>query len=129
MDCTGEQRVEFLEGLKQKSAISSRLWIFNQLVRKRAIQGYRESQYVMTHLNPHRMIPEKYDGYYPENDSKMEIDSLEQLSEMFDAAGFSSIKTRRHRKAPGIDIHEMGGVRMGRGPKTSLLNKWNQLRA
>jgi choline dehydrogenase-like flavoprotein len=29
--------------------------------------------------------------------------------------------------APGRDIHEMGGVRMGRDPKTSLLNGWNQL--
>lgn len=75
------------------------------------------------------MIPEKYDGYYPENDSKMEIDSLNQLSEIFDAAGFSIIKTRRHHKATGIDIHEMGGVRMGRDPKTSLLNKCNQLHA
>ena len=30
---------------------------------------------------------------------------------------------------PGLDIHEMGGVRMGHDPKTSLLNKWNQLHA
>jgi choline dehydrogenase-like flavoprotein len=28
-----------------------------------------------------------------------------------------------------LDIHEMGGVRMGNDPKTSLLNKWNQLHA
>jgi choline dehydrogenase-like flavoprotein len=31
------------------------------------------------------------------------------------------------KQAPGLDIHEMGGVRMGRDPKTSLLNGWNQL--
>jgi choline dehydrogenase-like flavoprotein len=30
-------------------------------------------------------------------------------------------------RPPGLDIHEMGGVRMGKDPKTSLLNKWNQL--
>ena len=30
---------------------------------------------------------------------------------------------------PGRDIHEMGGCRMGKDPKTSLLNKWNQLHA
>jgi choline dehydrogenase-like flavoprotein len=66
---------------------------------------------------------------YDDNDLKMEIDSLEQLSEMFAAAGFTNIKTTHKRQAPGIDIHEMGGVRMGKDPKTSLLNKWNQLHA
>ena len=66
---------------------------------------------------------------FDENDRKMEIDSMEQLSEMLDAAGFTDIKTTQKRQAPGIDIHEMGGVRMGKDPKTSLLNKWNQLHA
>lgn len=66
---------------------------------------------------------------YDENDLKMEVDSLEQLSEMFAAAGFKNIKTTHKHQAPGIDIHEMGGVRMGNDPKTSLLNKWNQLHA
>lgn len=64
-DCDGEQRVNLVEGLKQRNSVSSSLWTFNQLMRRRAIQGYRESQYVMTHVIPHRMIPEKYDGYYP----------------------------------------------------------------
>ena len=30
-------------------------------------------------------------------------------------------------RRPGLDIHEMGGVRMGNDPTTSLLNEWNQL--
>ena len=66
---------------------------------------------------------------YDDNDLKMEVDSMEQLSEMFAAAGFKNIKTTQKHQAPGIDIHEMGGVRMGKDPKTSLLNKWNQLHA
>lgn len=33
------------------------------------------------------------------------------------------------KQNPGLDIHEMGGVRMGKDPKTSLLNEWNQLHA
>jgi choline dehydrogenase-like flavoprotein len=33
------------------------------------------------------------------------------------------------KQAPGLNIHEMGGVRMGRDPKTLLLNEWNQLHA
>jgi choline dehydrogenase-like flavoprotein len=32
-------------------------------------------------------------------------------------------------QAPGLDIHEMGGARMGHDPKTSILNKWNQVHA
>jgi choline dehydrogenase-like flavoprotein len=30
---------------------------------------------------------------------------------------------------PGLCIHEMGTARMGRDPKTSVLNKWNQVHA
>jgi choline dehydrogenase-like flavoprotein len=44
-------------------------------------------------------------------------------------AGFTNIQTRDSGQAPGLDIHEMGGIRMGRDPKTSLLNEWNQLHA
>jgi choline dehydrogenase-like flavoprotein len=39
------------------------------------------------------------------------------------------IKATDSKQAPGLDIHEMGGVRMGKDPKTSLLNEWNQLHA
>lgn len=66
---------------------------------------------------------------YDDNDEKMVRDYLEQISEMFTRAGFTNIKTSDSKQAPGLDIHEMGGVRMGYDPKTSLLNKWNQLHA
>jgi choline dehydrogenase-like flavoprotein len=59
---------------------------------------------------------------YDENDEKMIQDFFEQFTEMYTKAGFVNNKRR-----PGNDIHEMGGVRMGRNPKTSLLNGWNQL--
>jgi choline dehydrogenase-like flavoprotein len=66
---------------------------------------------------------------YDDNDEKMIKDAFEQLTEMFTVAGFTNIKTRDTHQAPGLDIHEMGGVRMGKDPKTSLLNAWNQLHA
>ena len=66
---------------------------------------------------------------YDQNDEDMIKDYIEQMSEMFEAAGFKNIRTRDDKRAPGLDIHEMGGVRMGHDPKTSLLNKWNQLHA
>ncbi len=75
-------------------------------------------------------IPQlKIDLDYDENDEKMILDFFEQLTEMYENAGFTNIKTRDTKQAPGLDVHEMGGVRMGKDPKTSLLNKWNQLHA
>jgi choline dehydrogenase-like flavoprotein len=66
---------------------------------------------------------------YDNNDEKMIADFFEQLTEMYTKAGFKNIQTHDSKQAPGLDIHEMGGVRMGRDPKTSLLNEWNQLHA
>lgn len=64
---------------------------------------------------------------YDDNDEKMILDFFEQFSEMYSKAGFINIKTNDNKRRPGNDIHEMGGVRMGKDPKTSLLNKWNQM--
>ena len=64
---------------------------------------------------------------YDDNDEKMLQDFFVQITEMYTKAGFTDIKTNDSKQAPGLDIHEMGGVRMGNDPKTSLLNKWNQM--
>jgi choline dehydrogenase-like flavoprotein len=64
---------------------------------------------------------------YDENDEKMVRDYIDQMTEMFTIAGFKDIKSSDSKQAPGLDIHEMGGVRMGIDRKSSLLNKWNQL--
>jgi choline dehydrogenase-like flavoprotein len=66
---------------------------------------------------------------YDNNDEKMIADFFEQFTEMYSRAGFTNIRTSDSKQAPGLDIHEMGGVRMGRDPKTSLLNEWHQLHA
>jgi choline dehydrogenase-like flavoprotein len=66
---------------------------------------------------------------YDDNDEKMKKDYIAQLTEMFTTAGFTNIKAESNHQAPGLDIHEMGGARMGTDPKTSVLNKWNQLHA
>jgi len=63
---------------------------------------------------------------HTDNDVKVMNDFLTQAQEMLDRAGCKNITPRDSNQAPGLDIHEMGGVRMGRDPKTSLLNKWNQ---
>ena len=63
---------------------------------------------------------------YDDNDEKVLKDFLEQGSEMLDKAGCKNITPHDSKQAPGLDIHEMGGVRMGKDPKKSMLNKWNQ---
>lgn len=64
---------------------------------------------------------------YDDNDVKSMNDFLEQGAEMLDKAGCKNIQPHDSKQAPGLDIHEMGGVRMGKDPKTSLLNAWNQM--
>lgn len=64
---------------------------------------------------------------YDENDEKMVKDFFEQMTEMYTKAGFKNITTSDSKQAPGLDIHEMGGARMGKDPKTSILNEFNQL--
>jgi len=66
---------------------------------------------------------------YDENDDLMVKDFLEQGKMMLEAAGVKNIHTNDSKQPPGLDIHEMGGVRMGKDPKTSMLNEWNQLHA
>jgi choline dehydrogenase-like flavoprotein len=64
---------------------------------------------------------------YDDNDEKLLKDFLTQSSGMLDAVGVKNITTHDNHWAPGRDIHEMGGCRMGKDPKTSLLNGHNQL--
>lgn len=73
-------------------------------------------------------IPQlEIDVVYDDNDEKSLKDFLEQGEEMLMKAGCINIRKSDSKQAPGLDIHEMGGVRMGRDPKTSLLNGFNQM--
>jgi choline dehydrogenase-like flavoprotein len=64
---------------------------------------------------------------YDDNDEKLLKDFMEQGQAMMEAAGVKNIGVYDSKQAPGLDIHEMGGARMGSDPKKSLLNEWNQL--
>lgn len=66
---------------------------------------------------------------YDDNDEKMVKDFLQESRSMLEAIGCVDIQTNDNKQAPGLDIHEMGGARMGDDPKTSMLNKHNQLHA
>jgi choline dehydrogenase-like flavoprotein len=64
---------------------------------------------------------------YDDNDEKLLKDFLTQSAEMLDAIGVRQVMQNDNHWAPGRDIHEMGGCRMGKDPSTSLLNGHNQL--
>ena len=98
---------------------------------------YMQGETIMKESNHVRLSEDKVDQWgmpllvtsvdYDDNDEKMVKDFLQQGSEMFESAGGKVLETIDNKQPPGLDIHEMGGVRMGKDPKTSLLNAWNQL--
>ncbi len=61
-----------------------------------------------------------------DNEMALFRDSQVTAAEMLEAAGAKDIVLRTVPRLPGEGIHEMGSARMGRDPKTSVLNSWNQ---
>jgi len=70
-----------------------------------------------------------FDAQLRENELKMRKDMADDAAEMLEAAGFSDVRTFDREIGVGLGIHEMGTARMGKDPKTSVLNKWNQVHA
>jgi choline dehydrogenase-like flavoprotein len=64
---------------------------------------------------------------YHSNETAMRKDILTSAEEMLDKAGFTNIHPYNHEAPPGSAIHEMGTARMGKDPRTSVLNGNNQL--
>lgn len=103
------------------------------------ISSWMMGEVVPIKENHVRLSPDHVDKYgipqlivscdWTENDDKMTADYVEQSKEMFEKAGFVEVSARDTHAPPGSDIHEMGGVRMGKDPETSLLNATNQLHA
>lgn len=65
LSCDATTRVEAIKSLGGSPDASAKLKGFIQITKRRTIQGYLESEYVMTNVLPHKMIPDPYDGYYP----------------------------------------------------------------
>uniref|UniRef100_UPI00334194FC GMC family oxidoreductase n=1 Tax=Parapedobacter defluvii TaxID=2045106 RepID=UPI00334194FC len=62
-----------------------------------------------------------------ENEHKMRKDMMDDCAEMLEAAGVKDVSTYDNGYGFGQGIHEMGTARMGRDPKTSVLNGNNQV--
>ncbi len=72
-----------------------------------------------------------FDTEFKENDFKMRKDMASDAAEMLEAAGAKNVKSYDNptQHGIGLGIHEMGTARMGKDPKTSVLNKNNQVHA
>ena len=68
-----------------------------------------------------------FDAKLRENEMKLREDGVKCAVEMLEAAGCVDIVSHNSATAPGACIHEMGTARMGHDPKSSVLNKWNQM--
>jgi choline dehydrogenase-like flavoprotein len=72
-----------------------------------------------------------FDTELKENEFKMRKDMANDAVEMLEASGFKNVNPydRPSQQGLGLGIHEMGTARMGKDPKTSVLNKYNQVHA
>ena len=95
------------------------------------------------HENHVRLDPERVDSYgipqlvinceWGPNELAMRKDIAQSTAEMLEKCGGTNVKTFDANvpggigAEPGLGIHEMGTARMGNDPKTSVLNRWNQV--
>jgi choline dehydrogenase-like flavoprotein len=68
-----------------------------------------------------------FNAEFKENEKKMRKDMMNDAAEMLEAGGCKNVKTYDNGSWPGMAIHEMGTARMGNDPKTSVINKFNQV--
>jgi choline dehydrogenase-like flavoprotein len=92
--------------------------------------------YHENHLSLNRNLRDKwglptvtFDCGWKTNEINMRKDMMNSAVEMLQAAGLKNVTPYDDGSAPGLCIHEMGTARMGRDPKTSILNAWNQVHA
>ena len=113
---------EFKKSLRQPGP-----WHFN-------FSGYGEC--LPNHANYVELDKERVDAWgipvlkihckWRENEYALQKDMSVTAAEMLAAAGAHEIEPFTDDDPPGFSIHEMGTARMGRDPKTSVLNAFNQ---
>jgi choline dehydrogenase-like flavoprotein len=64
---------------------------------------------------------------WKDNEYKMAKDAIAQAKDIFEKSGFTDIKVSIGEPEPMSTVHEMGTARMGKDPRTSVLNRHNQV--
>lgn len=131
-------RHEWMESIKElsigaalKEAVSTPgAWVMGMGGFGEMLPDHSNKLYINKELKDKHGLPTvTFDCEYKENELTMRKSMIEDAVEMMEAAGFKNIKRRDDSAAPGLGIHEMGTARMGKDPRTSVLNKWNQVHA
>ena len=91
---------------------------------------YHENKVTLTsEVDPYGLPVLAVDCEWKENELSMRKDMAQSAAEMLESAGYKNIRTYDSGCNPGLGIHEMGTARMGKDPKLSVLNEWNQVHA
>jgi choline dehydrogenase-like flavoprotein len=146
----GDEKVGFLRGYGIQSDASRQGWgrgssmpglgaEFKKKLRERGpwratMQGYCEC--LPRHENYIDLDPGRKDQWgipllrihcsWGENEKALRADMKVQAAQMLEAAGCTNVEIYDDDGPPGFSVHEMGTARMGRDPKTSVLNGFNQ---
>jgi choline dehydrogenase-like flavoprotein len=93
------------------------------------ILPYADNRMTLNHAvkDKHGLPTVTFDVSIRENEKAMRKDMAAAAAEMLEASGFKNVTAVDGDYGPGLGIHEMGTARMGRDPKTSVLNAHNQM--
>lgn len=128
---TGEQIAELKYGPELKDLIlKPQEWRMNLLAFGETLPDHSNRMYLdYDNLDEWGLPTVVFDADFGPNEIAMRKDMQEQAIKMLEAAGFTDITPYDDIGGMGLGIHEMGTARMGRDPKTSVLNEWNQVHA
>jgi choline dehydrogenase-like flavoprotein len=106
------------------------LWTMGLVAFGEQLPDYKNQLYLDKNKKDKWGMPEVvFDAEFGENERKMRIDMINDAQEMLDKSGLINVKGYDQGCVPGLAIHEMGTARMGKDPKTSVLNAHNQIHA
>jgi len=114
---------DFKKGILEAGAWSLGMTGFGEVL------PYHENKMFLNYdkLDQHGLPTIVFDAEFKENERIMKEDWKVQAAEMLEDAGFKEVAIFDSNAPIGKGIHEMGTARMGKDPKTSVLNKHNQV--
>lgn len=90
---------------------------------------YEENQVILDHSTKDAWGQPvlQFNCEFKDNEKQMRKDMAADAVAMLEAAGLKDVQAFDRDSYPGMAIHEMGTARMGKDPRTSVLNEWNQV--